>query len=65
MKYATSNVNHNCVGLTHQRRRKRPKYKTYCVLVLGHSGIRKRNTKLQFALSFPYNPVCEVPFVII
>eukprot|EP00965_Chrysotila_dentata_P160269 5292436-Pleurochrysis_carterae.AAC.1 len=56
MNYATSNVKHNCVGLTHQRRRKRPKCKTYCVLILGHLGTRKRNAKLQFACEFPSQP---------
>eukprot|EP00965_Chrysotila_dentata_P213786 6187835-Pleurochrysis_carterae.AAC.6 len=48
-RYATGNVKNNCVGLTHQTRRKRPNGKSYCVLVLGHLGIRKRNAQLQFA----------------
>eukprot|EP00965_Chrysotila_dentata_P224958 6194487-Pleurochrysis_carterae.AAC.1 len=56
MKYATSNMKHNCVGLTHQRRGKQPQCKTYCKLVPGYLGTRKRNTKLQFAFEFPLQP---------
>eukprot|EP00965_Chrysotila_dentata_P091894 3033287-Pleurochrysis_carterae.AAC.7 len=65
IRYSKGYVNRKFLILRQQARRKRPKSKIYCVLVLGHLSTRNRNTELQRASSFPYILVWAVHFVII